>query len=431
MKIACVTLLALVMVACSAGNIATPQQTPPIATNIIPTPTPLPVAAPLASAAPTDTVEIPATPSAADSQLPMLPTTFPDVNQFEWRPFASGLDRPIGIWHADDSSGRLFVIEQAGVIRIIQDGKILAAPFLDIRERVGSKGNEQGLLGLAFHPDYQDNGYFYVNYTDKQGDTSISRFRVAETDADLADPTSEIRLLQIPQPYANHNGGEVAFGPDGLLYLGLGDGGAAGDPRNNAQSIESLLGKILRIDVDQGDTYTTPADNLFTAQQLPEIWAYGLRNPWRFSFDGLTGDLYIGDVGQNEWEEINFLAASSPAGANFGWKYMEGNHPYSSETPSADLILIPPIAEYDHSAGCSVTGGIVYRGSLLPEWNGIYLFGDFCSGRVSGLLRLSQETWQQQALFETGSSIAAFGEDESGEVYLVDLSGTIFRLTRK
>jgi glucose/arabinose dehydrogenase len=343
-----------------------------------------------------------------------------------------GLVKPVNLAHAGDGSGRLFVIEQDGLIRIIQEGALSPVPFLDIRDRVGSQGFEQGLLGLAFHPDYSKNGFFFVNYTDFQGDTVIARFRVSDQDSNLADPSTETRLLFIQQPYPNHNGGMVAFGPDGYLYLGLGDGGSAGDPLGNGQSLASLLGKILRLDVNSGELYAWPPDNPFslTGGGLPEIWAYGLRNPWRFAFDRLTGDLYIGDVGQNQWEEIDFLPAGNPGGANFGWNYLEGSHPYAGIIPG-DLNLAAPIAEYSHQFGCSVTGGVVYRGSLLADWQGVYLFGDYCSGRLWGLVRDSQRIWVQAVLFEGLGSISSFGEDESGEVYLVNHAGSIWTLTAK
>lgn len=327
---------------------------------------------------------------------------------------------------AGDGSSRLFIVEQAGVIRIFQNGELLAQPFLDIRQRVGSRGNEQGLLGLAFHPAYAENGFFYVNYTDQNGDTVIARFSVTPEDMNRANAQSEKLLLKVDQPYANHNGGAVVFGPDGYLYLGLGDGGSGGDPQGNAQSLRTHLGKILRLDVDGGDPYAIPAGNM-TGEALPEIWAYGLRNPWRFSFDRHNGDLYIADVGQNAWEEVNFLAAGSPAGANFGWDYREGLHPYEGQAP-ASLSLIEPVAEYDHFQGCSVTGGYVYRGERLPAWNGVYLYGDYCSGLIWGLLRDQDGVWQTRILFETDANISSFGEDAQGELYLVDLQGGVYQL---
>jgi glucose/arabinose dehydrogenase len=321
-----------------------------------------------------------------------------------------------------DGSGRLFVIEKSGRIRIIQDGQLLPQPFLDITDRVGSGGNEQGLLGLAFHPQYSQNGRFFVNYTDKNGDTVIARFQVSG-DPNAADPGSEVKLLGVDQPYANHNGGVLAFGPDGYLYAGLGDGGSQGDPKGNAQNTSNLLGKILRVDVNSGDTYSVPADNPFGN----EVWAYGLRNPWRFSFDKATGDFYIGDVGQNTWEEINYLPAGSPGGTNFGWDQREGAHDFEG---SASPDFTEPVTEYSHpEGGCSVTGGYVYRGSM-PEWNGIYLYGDYCTGMIWGLLQ-ADGGWQKQKLFDVDYTITSFGQDQSGEIYLVSDGGGIYKLVKK
>ena len=295
---------------------------------------------------------------------------------------------------------------------------------------INISSSEQGLLGLAFHPHYEETGNFYVNYTDLNGDTVIASFSVSAEDADRADPGSAQQLLFIRQPFPNHNGGEVAFGPDGMLYLGLGDGGAANDPQSNGQSTSTLLGKILRIDVNEGDPYAIPQDNPFAAGGgLQEIWAYGLRNPWRFSFDSLNGDLYIGDVGQNAWEEIDYLPAGSPPGANFGWDYREAAHQFEG-SPPGELQLIDPVAEYSHSLGCSVTGGMVYRGAALPEWNGVYVYGDYCSGIVWGLLKDASGAWQQGQLFDTDANITSFGVDETGEVYLANHQGSVYRLDR-
>jgi len=364
-----------------------------------------------------------ATLSPTDSATPAI--VFPNPQAFTWSLVSDGLLRPVDIQHAGDGSGRLFIVEQAGRIRILQNGKLLPLPFLDIRERVGSQGNEQGLLGLAFHPHFGENGYFYVNYTDRRGDTVIARFQVM-ADPNLADANSEKILLKVNQPFPNHNGGVLTFGPDGYLYAGLGDGGSAGDPFNNAQKTTTLLGKILRLDVDGGDPYRIPPENPFGN----EIWAYGLRNPWRISFDRQTGDLWIGDVGQNAWEEIDFLPAGAPSAANFGWSLLEGTHPYNGDL-QAGLIL--PVFEYPHEmdrGGCSVTGGYVYRGAALPEWQGIYLFGDYCTGFVWGLIR-SVSGWQAEVLFDTPFNISTFGVDQAGEVYLADLQGAVYRLERK
>jgi glucose/arabinose dehydrogenase len=336
---------------------------------------------------------------------------------------AAGFLRPVDIQHAGDGSGRLFVVEQAGRILILKNGRTLPTPFLNIIDEVGSSGNEQGLLGLAFHPRYAENGLFFVNYTDHSGNTVIARFHVS-ADPDVADPASETPLLHVNQPFPNHNGGVLTFGPDGYLYAGLGDGGSGGDPLGNGQKTDTLLGKILRLDVDSGEPYAIPNGNPFGN----EIWAYGLRNPWRISFDRKTGDLWIGDVGQGTWEEIDILPAGSPGGANFGWNLMEGTHPFEG---SAQPGLLLPVAEYSHAeGGCSVTGGYVYRGAELPEWQGIYLFGDYCSGLVWGVVR-SGEGWQTQVLFQTGLSISSFGVDEAGELYVADLQGSILRLARK
>ena len=233
------------------------------------------------------------------------------------------------------------------------------------------------------------------------------------------------------QPYVNHNGGTVAFGPEGYLYLGLEDGGSGGDPLGNAQNLDSLLGKLLRLDVDGGEPYIIPPDNPYAqGGGAPEVWASGLRNPWRFSFDRLTGDLFIGDVGQNSWEEIDFHPAGAPGGANFGWNYREGAHPYQGSSPS-DPLLIDPIAEYGRDQGLSVIGGMVYRGEQLPEWRGIYLYGDYGSGLIWGLFREAEGSWRNAVLFETGSSITSFGEDESGEIFYVDLAGNLFQLAMR
>jgi len=366
-----------------------------------------------------DTATPPPTPTPTATPI-ISADSFPDAAGYEWKSIASGLNRPVDIQPANDGSGRLFIIEKYGIIRVYENGQLLDEPFLDITDRVNDSGNEMGLLGLAFHPDYEQNGFFYVNYTGDGGDTRISRF---QSSGNSADSNSETVLLLIEQPYPNHNGGPLAFGPDGYLYAGLGDGGSQGDPSKNGQNKTALLGKILRIDVNNGNPYAVPSDNPFGN----EVWAYGLRNPWRISFDRLTGDLWIGDVGQGQWEEIDYLPAGSPGGANFGWSIMEGNHGYDGE---AQPGLILPAAEYSHAVGgCSVTGGYVYRGAM-PEWQGIYVYGDYCSGIVWGLI-LSDGGWQSQVMFETGVRITSFGEDESGEIYLASDNGSVYQLTKK
>jgi glucose/arabinose dehydrogenase len=359
-------------------------------------------------------------------------TDFPDASAYEWRPVVVGLVRPTAIVSSRDGSGRLFVLEQTGRIRVLQNGNVLLpTPFLDISAEVGSQGSEQGLLGIDFSPSYAQDGFFYVNYTDRSGNTSISRFKVS-SNPDVADPASELKLLQVDQPFPNHNGGQVTFGPDGFLYLGLGDGGSAGDPHKNGQSLNALLGKILRIDVSGGGpTYKIPADNPFASGGgKPEIWAYGLRNPWRFSFDRATGDLYIADVGQDTYEEIDYQPAGSKGGANFGWNFREAAHPFRGVPPDT-VTLVDPVFEYSHSQGCSVTGGYVYRGKDLPELNGVYFFSDYCSGNIWGLLQ-NGGAWKSAQLFTTSMHVTSFGEDQNGELYLLDQTdGSVHKLMKK
>jgi glucose/arabinose dehydrogenase len=344
-----------------------------------------------------------------------------------------GLTSPLAIVHAGDGSGRLFVVEQAGVIRIVRDGSLVDAPFLDITDRILS-GGERGLLGLAFHPDFPTDPRLFVDYTDSEGDTQIASYTVDPANLDRADPASEIRLLSQHQPYANHNGGALAFGPDGYLYIGLGDGGSGGDPHGNGQSLGTLLGKILRIDVDrtEGDLrYAIPDDNPFVgrAGALGEIWLLGLRNPWRMSFDRATGDLWIGDVGQNAWEEVD-VARAGVGGANFGWNRMEGSHCFRPASGCEDPALALPVAEYSHDNGCTVIGGGVYRGSEQPALAGGYLFGDYCSGLVWAIDPASNGPTEPVLVGETGATISSFGEDEAGEMYVTDLrSGELLRVT--
>ncbi len=337
-----------------------------------------------------------------------------------------GLTKPLFVTHAGDQSDRLFVLEQPGRVRLIEGGELLDEPFVDLTDRVLSKGNEQGLLGLAFDPDYETNGIFYLHYTGSEGETVIARFRRDGQDPRKADPASQQVILTIEQPFANHNGGPVLFGPDGYLYVALGDGGSAGDPGNRAQNKESLLGKILRIDVRSVQTYAVPASNPFVGKDgRDEIWAYGLRNPWRISFDRQTGDLWIADVGQNRVEEVNFQPASGKGGENYGWKVFEGSQVYSQgEAPGA----VFPVAEYTHaSGGCSITGGYVYRGKAIPALIGTYLYADYCKGEIWGLSR-EGDAWKVSALLETDANITSFGEDQQGELYVVDQKGSIFRV---
>jgi uncharacterized repeat protein (TIGR01451 family) len=343
---------------------------------------------------------------------------------------AEGFSNPVQITHAGDGSGRLFVVEQGGVIKIIHPN-LTTSTFLDIHTRVLS-GGERGLLGLAFHPNYAGNGYFYLNYTDTSGNTTIARFQVS-SNPNIADFNSESILFKINQPYSNHNGGQLLFGPDGYLYIGMGDGGSGGDPQNYAQNLTSPLGKMLRIDVNSANPYAIPADNPFisTPGADPRIWTWGLRNPWRFSFDRLTGDIFIGDVGQNQWEEIDFQASTSIGGENFGWRCMEGTHIYSTAVPCNNSTylasLVPPITEYSHSEGNSITGGFVYRGTQNPAFYGVYFFADFVEGKIFSLQKIGN-SWTRTMELDTGLLISAFGEDEEGELYLVDYGGKIRKI---
>ncbi|MFQ3662399.1 MAG: PQQ-dependent sugar dehydrogenase [Chloroflexaceae bacterium] len=389
------------------------------------------------SAAPVSTpTRLPARPPAtavATAPLPASSAPTSDLERLSFRlvPVVQGLRRPTHVTSAGDGSGRLFVVEQAGQVRIVRNGRLLPQPFLDIASLVGSRGNEQGLLSIAFHPRFADNGAFFVNYTSRDGATVVARYRVAATNPDQADPRSAAVLLTIEQPAANHNGGLVKFGPDGYLYIGTGDGGAAGDPWNNGQRLDTLLGKLLRIDVDGAAPYAIPPDNpmLKRAGARPEIWAYGLRNPWRFSFDRSTGDLFIADVGQNAWEEVHFQPGGSSGGANYGWKIMEGQECFRASTCDQSGLELP-IAVYGHASpagGCSITGGYVYRGAAFPQLVGVYLYADYCSGNLWGL-RAGPTGWTGGLLDVLKIRPSSFGEDEAGELYLTDHGGGLYRL---
>jgi glucose/arabinose dehydrogenase len=347
------------------------------------------------------------------------------------KPLITGLDSPVAVTHAGDGSGRIFITLLVGQIFIFDSEQILTEPFLDIESLI-STGGERGLFSVAFHPNYTNNGFLFVNYTDINGDTVIARYSVS-ADPNIADTGTATILLTVPQPFANHNGGQLQFGPDGFLYIGMGDGGSGGDPLDNAQGLDTLLGKILRIDVAGSPTYDIPPDNPFIGEfgAREEIWALGLRNPWRFSFDRLTGDLFIADVGQNNLEEVNFQPVESQGGENYGWRLMEGSDCFNPPANCDNGILELPILEYDHSLGCSITGGYRYRGDKNPELFGIYFFGDFCSGRIWGATQDGTGEWNTKELLITDLAITAFGEDEDGEIYVTHFSqdeGTIYRI---
>ena len=373
-------------------------------------------------------IPVAATPSSEAGERPAAMNI-----QINLNPIASGPVSPVQITHAGDGSGRLFIVEQAGRIKIMRNGSVLPTPFLNISNLVSCCG-ERGLVGLAFHPNYEQNGYFYVDYTRaSDGAIVVARYRVMAGQPDTADPASALILLTIAKPYENHNGGQLAFGPlDGYLYISTGDSGSGGDPLDAGQDINSLLGKILRIDVDHGSPYTSPAGNPFVGKTgLDQIWAYGLRNPWRFSFDRQTGDLFIGDVGQNTWEEIDFQAAGTPGGVNFGWRCREGLHNFNFEASCQGKTLTDPIAEYNHTVGASVTGGFVYRGINFPALTGRYFYADFIEGKIWSMYQTTNPAgWSTPELeVDTGLYISTFGEDEQGELYLADYgSGTIYRL---
>ncbi len=350
------------------------------------------------------------------------------------QPVVAGLKTPIGVYNAKDGSGRLFILEQGGAIRIWNGTQLLPTPFLDI-DPLTNGGGEQGLLGIAFHPNYKSNGLFFISYTDISGNTAIARYSVSTANPNVANVSSGTTILTATQPFSNHNGGQIQFGPDGYLYISMGDGGSGGDPGNRGQDLTTLLGKMLRIDVDRGLPYTIPPTNPFVsntnAAVKKEIWAYGLRNAWGFSFDRNTGDMIMGDVGQDAWEEIDFQPRSSRGGENYGWRKMEGTHCFNPTTNCNDGTLKLPILEYAHTVGnCSVTGGYRYRGSRWANLAGIYFYGDLCSGRIWGG-KQSGASWISSELLDSALTITAFGEDEAGEVYVVgfgSINGALYRI---
>jgi len=344
-------------------------------------------------------------------------------------PIANNLSRPLFLTYSPDGSGRLFIVEQGGTIRIWQGGRLLAEPFLDVSNLVSCCG-ERGLLGLAFHPDFRQNNLFFINYTNRNGHTVIARYRA---NGNRAETNSAQILLTIEQPYANHNGGMIAFGPDGMLYIGVGDGGSGGDPLNAGQRLDTLLGKILRIDVNRGEgnrAYAIPPDNPVLAGRRSEIWSYGWRNPWRFSFDRQTGDMWVADVGQNAVEEINLQPASSKGGENYGWRIMEGDRCFNPPQNCRREGLIMPVLTYTHDQGRSVTGGYRYRGNAMPAFRGAYFYADYVSGRIWAAVPQG-DRWQSREVLKTELNISSFGEDEQGELYVIDHRGTVYRMTQR
>ena len=392
--------------------------------------------------------------------LACLATTIVTAQTVTLVPVASGLDQPVYVTHAGDGSGRLFIVEQTGSIRVFDGAQLLGTPFLDISSLVSCCG-ERGLLSVAFHPDYESNGQFYVDYTDIAGDTVVTRYAVSPGNPNVADPASAFTVLTVDQDFPTHNGGQLQFSPnDGYLYISVGDGGSAGDPNDRGQSLDTLLGKILRIDVDSGVHYGIPPDNPYVGiDGLDEIWANGLRNPWRFSFDRATGDMFIGDVGQNSFEEVDFQPAESAGCENYGWRLMEASSCFNPPSncslglpsgcnPVGELVL--PILEYAHENNpCdAVTGGYRYRGTDVPALDGLYVFGDYCRGTIWAAEEFVHEylgpplvlgeppppgppaitEWISEVLVDSLLGVSSFGEDEDGELYVVDIGGTVSRI---
>jgi len=353
----------------------------------------------------------------------------PEAVAVHLQPVVSGLSSPVDFQSAHDGTSRLFIVEQGGTIRILKGKKLLPAPFLNISSLIVS-GGETGLLGLAFHPQYKTNGRFFLNYNRRvngQLQTAIAEYHVSSGNVNVADPNSGRVLLSFDQPFDNHKGGQMAFGPDGYLYIGTGDGGSGGDPQGNGQNLATLLGKMLRIDVNGAAPYVIPADNPFVGKSgaRAEIWAYGFRNPWRFSFDTKSGKrLFVGDVGQGNWEEVDVVTR----GGDFGWNIMEGNHCYPPGANCNASGMVAPIAEYSHSEGNAIIGGYVYRGHAIPELKGLYVFGDFGSGQLWTLQETQPGIWKRTALLSTGVNFSALGRGGNNEIYVIAYSGTVYKL---
>ena len=404
----------VVTLSASCGDADTAEEPVPIAADLGP------LAAPPPSPAAESTTVFPAplSPMAVERVFPNL-----------------SFSRMVHLTYPDDGTDRLFLVLQPGQVMVFENDAAVgeAETFLDIRDAVSDRGNEEGLLGLAFDPQYRLSGYFYVYYSAFPPRRSVvSRFSVSTSNPNRADPATERIILEVPQPYSNHNGGHLLFGPDGYLYVGLGDGGRAGDPQENGQDVSTLLGSILRIDVSnigpEGE-YAVPPDNPFAGQGggvREEIWAYGLRNPWRFAFDRQTGEMWAGDVGQNRYEEIDIIKP----GRNYGWNVMEGRHCFGAGNCD-QTGLEQPVMEYGREDGCSVTGGYVYRGARLPSMFGAYVYGDFCSGKIWALRHDGDNITEQLQIVDSSLSISAFGEDQGGELYVLSFDRKIYRLVER
>lgn len=383
-------------------------------TGPTPLPTGGPTAGPGASAAATPAASPGGTPSSATVAITL-------------EPFATVQGGPLAMTALDDGTGRLLVASQDGTVWIVgADGAVEPTPMVDVGARIRS-GGEQGLLGIAAHPTFPTDPRVFLNYTDTNGDTIVASLSLDPDDDKVLDPDSHQQLLFVDQPYANHNGGGLAFGPDGYLYVSLGDGGAGGDPHGNGQRLDTLLGKILRLDINGGETYLIPEDNPFAdGGGLPEIWSYGLRNPWRMSFDRETGDLWMGDVGQGSWEEVD-VARAGLGGINFGWVTMEGSHCYNADTCNREGLTLPA-ADYGRDQGCTVIGGYLYRGDTYKFLQGTYLFADYCSGNLFAIEAGADDYTTPTVVGNGSNGISAFGEDTAGELYALALNGTISRI---
>ena len=426
---AVVCAIAVLMTACGAAPLPVAAPTATMSSQKTASVSPMAPVRASATAALTATGALTPAVDPSPTAIPATPVT-PRATTVGLRKVVDNVEPLTYLTHANDNTARLYLVTKVGRVLVLagSPGIVRAQPFLDITDRVGSDASERGLLSIAFSPRYADDGAFYAYYTNLRGDVVVSRFSAAR-DTAQADPASEQILLTVAEPFPNHNGGQLQFGPDGMLYIGIGDGGSQGDPNGNGQNTQALLGKILRIDVSTaGQAYTAPPDNpLQSNGGRAEVWAYGLRNPWRFSFDRTTGDLYIADVGQDTYEEIDYQPAGDKGGQNYGWNLYEGFEPYKGGGATAGLTM--PAYAYSHALGCSITGGYVYRGKNIPALAGAYLYADYCTGHLWSLQRGSDGKWGNTLLAELGQGISSFGEDAQGELYAVALRGAVYQIT--